>query len=488
MVNDLLWGGTEGMMAFLSVFSFFIFLNTRDKVYVYYSVYCLLVFSYIFIKSGIVSVKASVFWTAFNWYVQILYLNVYWLFGLYFCKMEKHAGWAIPKVFKYQYAMVGLSTVFFILTITGILSTQFFHYFFLLFFLPAHLIISIYLLWLIFRSKSKMRNFILLGSISYIFFAMLALLMSMDIIDRNNFRLVPINYFYIGVILECSCLSLGLSNQIKGVYLDKIITQRKLAKAQSEIRKQLEKEIEFVRQKNQLINEQKEKQEIIARVAVLENTVLRSQMNSHFIFNVLNSLKLFIIENKNESALSYLNDFAKFIRKVLDGSMYENSTIDDEIEALSLYLNIEKIRFGDKFDYKIDFDKNIGLASYPFPALLLQPFVENALKHGLMPSANERQLKISFKKERSKIIICIDDNGVGLNNSRKNNAKYPLTDSHHSHGLNIISSRISDFNERGANKISYSIINKEENFLGKGTQVILEYVFQTSSGDIMTSG
>lgn len=110
--------------------------------------------------------------------------------------------------------------------------------------------------------------------------------------------------------------------------------------------------------------------------------MLKSQMNPHFIFNSLNSIKLYIINNEKENTVYYLNKFAKLIRKILVVSNEKDISLADELDTMKLYMNIENIRFSNEIDFQINIDKDINLENIRIPSLILQPFLENSLWHG----------------------------------------------------------------------------------------------------------
>ncbi|RMB58596.1 hypothetical protein EAX61_09875 [Dokdonia sinensis] len=146
----------------------------------------------------------------------------------------------------------------------------------------------------------------------------------------------------------------------------------------------------------------------------LEN--LRSQMNPHFIFNALNSIQEYIVLNRKEEASDYLGKFADLIRTYLDHSSKGSITIAEEIESLDMYLELERLRFEDKLEYKIDSTAVDNPEGFRIPTMLVQPYVENAIKHGLLHKKSDRRLTISFAKSldvENAILCIIEDNGIG---------------------------------------------------------------------------
>ncbi len=144
----------------------------------------------------------------------------------------------------------------------------------------------------------------------------------------------------------------------------------------------------------------------------LEN--LRSQMNPHFIFNALNSIQDYIISNEKELASSYLVKFSRLIRMYLDYSQQNEITLEEELNALKLYLELEKVRFEDELEYNITIDNQLKTKQIKVPSLFIQPYVENALKHGLLHKLNNRKLHIEAKIiQQNKLQITVEDNGIG---------------------------------------------------------------------------
>ncbi len=152
------------------------------------------------------------------------------------------------------------------------------------------------------------------------------------------------------------------------------------------------------------------KEEQRRRLRELELTAIRSQMNPHFLFNSLNSVQNLVQQNRGREAHLYLADFAGLIRKVLQNSEKEEVSLAEELETVRQYLNLEKLRFD--FEYKVNVAKEIDIHNTLVPSMLLQPFVENAIIHGLQNKSGIRQLNIKcFVLKAVGIKITIEDNG-----------------------------------------------------------------------------
>jgi ligand-binding sensor domain-containing protein/two-component sensor histidine kinase len=221
---------------------------------------------------------------------------------------------------------------------------------------------------------------------------------------------------------------------------------------------------------------EKERLEYKSRLLTLEQRSLNASMNRHFIFNSLNSIQYFINTQDKLSANRFLTNFAKLIRKNLDSSEEGNMvTLSQEIERLDLYLSLESMRFKDRFDYKIDCDPAIDLDAVVIPAMILQPFVENSIIHGILPDESKKgNIQIKIYIEEDNMVIEITDNGIGIDQSKKGKSDYD--GDHRSQGMEITSKRIELLNKLSDRKFEIKgPFQIEDNYhLIKGTGVILK--------------
>ncbi len=149
-------------------------------------------------------------------------------------------------------------------------------------------------------------------------------------------------------------------------------------------------------------------------VVNLEKAALQAQMNPHFIFNCLNSIQNFIMENNKVQAMDYLSRFAKLVRQNLNASVESKVSIEDEASMLDNYLALEKLRFKDRFNYHIHVDPNIHLSSTFILPLLIQPYVENAILHGMKEMESGGMINVNFKTSGDNILVTVEDNGMGI--------------------------------------------------------------------------
>ncbi len=229
----------------------------------------------------------------------------------------------------------------------------------------------------------------------------------------------------------------------------------------------LKKRINAVRRKaNQKSQHEKELMELEARA-------LRSQMNPHFIFNCMNSIKSLIQKNEQTKAVNYLTTFSKLIRTIFNNSDKREITLFDELETCRLYTQLESMRFGNKFSYHFNVDESLDLKSVQVPALIIQPFIENAIWHGIMPREQAGSVTVTVDKT-DKIIYCIiDDNGIGRYLSNQNKFKSQSA-THESKGVKLTQSRLDLDNLLNERKASVEIIDKKDSRGNSaGTKIII---------------
>lgn len=201
----------------------------------------------------------------------------------------------------------------------------------------------------------------------------------------------------------------------------------------------------------------KRQAEFNAKVSDTELKALRAQMNPHFIFNSLNSINDFISKNDVESASNYLIKFAKIMRQTLENSMQNAIPLEEDLKMLELYLQVESMRLNNKFTYTINIDNAIDVENTLVPPLILQPFIENSIWHGLSNKASDGHIDISIKKEGNMLVCIVDDNGVGR-------TLKPEVDSigNKSLGIRITKSRIDILNKKKYANGSLKVIDKEQ--------------------------
>nr|WP_321354094.1 histidine kinase [uncultured Draconibacterium sp.] len=198
------------------------------------------------------------------------------------------------------------------------------------------------------------------------------------------------------------------------------------------------------------------------RLRELELTAIRSQMNPHFLFNSLNSVQNLVQQNKGREAHLYLSDFAGLIRKVLNNSEKEEVSLAEELEMVRQYLNLEKLRFD--FDFEISVEDKIDAHNTQIPSMLMQPFVENAVLHGLQNKSGEKHLKIEVTKEDAFVVIRITDNGIGRKAAKE------MQQQKNGKSTKLMNERLDILRQKQGEKYKLSTIDLEE---GTRVEIVL---------------
>lgn len=218
---------------------------------------------------------------------------------------------------------------------------------------------------------------------------------------------------------------------------------------------------------------QRELASINEQLAEAKLSALQAQMNPHFVFNALNSIKRLILEGDNDTASRYLSKFALMIRMTLEHSRETFVTLQDNVQYLKAYLEMERLRFDHTFSYLIDVDESIDDTEISFPTMMIQPIVENAIWHGLMSADTGKKLKVCFTVSGNRVQCVVEDNGIGIRQSEK--LKQKSRNVHRSVGLENLRKRIHIMNEKYRTDCTLLIVDLQEaGEQGPGTRAILE--------------
>jgi ligand-binding sensor domain-containing protein len=212
-----------------------------------------------------------------------------------------------------------------------------------------------------------------------------------------------------------------------------------------------------------------QKNRLLEQLNQYKHHAFTAQMNPHFIFNSLNSIQKYILENDKISSNKYLTKFAHLMRLTLENSLQTVISLGEEINALRLYIELEKLRFKDKLLYEIHINPLIDLEKVKIPALLIQPYVENAIRHGIMPKETTGLLVVNIDIEKDSIVCTVEDNGVGRDFQKTNTKK---VDYHLSAGMEITKNRIEIINSLYKKNMQIEVIDiKDEKNNPAGTIV-----------------
>lgn len=217
-----------------------------------------------------------------------------------------------------------------------------------------------------------------------------------------------------------------------------------------------------------LLKRKQKEDALLNRIKHAEMETLRSQMNPHFMFNTLNSINSYIVQNKTKDASKYLTSFSKLMRNILENSKHSYISLAKEIQTLKLYIDLELVRLEHFFKYQIIVDDAIDTDQFLVPPLVIQPFVENAIWHGLKDRNTNAKITIKFNKiDENYIEIIVEDNGIGREKSAQ--LKTNKT-SHKSFGVEITIDRLKMINPENSVQI---IDLYDSNNNASGTKVVL---------------
>jgi len=268
--------------------------------------------------------------------------------------------------------------------------------------------------------KDRLVFFLLIGSVFYLLGGIGALLFA------------QVGYMMLGALLEVFLFSLGMGYRMKKIEDEKKIIESEIVK--------------------------------------VELSALKAQMNPHFIFNSLNSIRAYVIANETKKASGYITKFSALIRLMLYYSSRELITLREEIEALQLYVQLEELRYRDDFGFKTIVDEKLDPQTILLPPLLIQPYIENAIRHGLTPKEGEKRVSLTIRKPDDFVELKIRDNGVGRQFHETNKSK----PAHHkSMAMELTKRRIQLTRKLYSNKENIVIKDLEENGIPSGTEVII---------------
>ncbi|WP_190810480.1 sensor histidine kinase [Flagellimonas sp. S3867] len=419
--------GVSGIMSLL-VFLFFIYLRRMEFFLNSFYVFWLLVFIFkeelllyhdLFTDNELLK----------NWMLENLVIVIalgYMLFMIFYLNLRKE----YPFAFKVLQVSISIHLLI-------LVADAFFYYF--EFFVGRIYILEIVPIldsttaflsvgYIFLFNKNLLTTFFILGSVTFMVGVGCFFYLDTDSDPLNYNKL----YIIIGSILEITIFALGLTYKI---FMEN--TER----------------LKF--QEEAFINKTK---------------ALRAQINPHFIFNSLNSIQHLITKNNKVSALKYLSKFGRLTRNILESSFETNAKLDDEIKLLTDYLELESLRFDNAFTYKIQIDEALIPEEIEMPFMILQPFVENAIIHGLLPKKGDnKELLIRLKKESDFMVCEVEDNGVGRQMAKLRLHIYQKEKK--SRGLEVTKQRLESIGENPENLQIIDKVDEENNPLG--TKVII---------------
>ncbi|MBD2702755.1 histidine kinase [Spirosoma sp. BT702] len=421
--------GTLSCLLLLACFWLFQYFTSPDKAYWWYGFYLLFTFAYLFraeenvFSTGLILPNQP---TVLLFAIPFLVVGMEYTYLRFICALLE-----VDESQKIIQMALRIWTIYFILIIIiWLLLLAFFDSYKVLavYYTRTHLVLNLVnvviillIVRIIYVSRHPLRGYVLVGSL------LLAMGFVGSIIISSFYRgwstsLIytnPAFYSGLGILLEVFCLSVALGRRTQLLKDEKKHTESVLATEQARFQQ---------------------------RIAETEMAALRSQMNPHFIFNCLNSIQFFTAQNDSEKASGYLSKFSRLIRLVLENSRSEKVTLDNELETLQLYFDMEAMRFPQKLHYRIDIDPQLDTGSVQIPPLLLQPFVENAIWHGLMHKEEGGTVLIDVHQPQDGILqIEITDDGIGREKAAEYKSKSATKQK--SFGMKITADRINLINQ-----------------------------------------
>ncbi len=466
----------------LSMYHFLLFFQHKDKVYLLYSLYTFIVFVYTYYRAS------NFFLTSFTKPIlpylvfladpiKWLYTTIYVLFSIVFVDLHKYfQRWYVFFKYFVLVSFVALGTLTLISVINNNTTLTDHAYNFV--YLPITFVLGLILLYLVSQTKSPVKNYILIGSGVFLLVTTYSHYLTYT---GNPFRIL----FYFSIIFETIFFALGLGAKQRIIQEEKNKAQLAVIKEhqinlelQSRIKSKLNKEV-AMKTKEILeltkLNQEEEKRKLEIeygkRILELRMRALQTQMNPHFLFNSLNSIKHFIIKNKKEDAAYFLSKLSKLIRKILDNSQLKEISLKEELNIMQIYVEVENIRLHKQIDFTIHVADNISTRQTKLPPIVLQPFIENSIWHGLALKNGEKTIHIEIQKKQNYLLIAIEDNGIGreqaaINNENRLSKKESL-------GIDLTKERLEVYtvNKKGKVKIEFQDLYQDD--IPSGTRVLL---------------
>ncbi len=475
-----------GFLFILIVQNIFFYRLYRQKEYLWYFLYAFfLMADHIFfnytVRHVILTDGKVLFFYWLHPLLSWIYNLFYALFVIKFIEWEAHQ----PK--RYKIAKNTISVLFLgmvLLTFFDIFfHSQFLKLGYLFILIPVLLIMTIYVWSYIYKHPDNIRKTVFAGSIIYLIFSLCALFVSL-FLTRN--LIVVWSFFYFGIIIENIFFSLALIQKRKQILHQRneyqhtiLMNLKENQKLKETLNQKLKNEINHQNMVISKLNKMAENKKLKHIQATFEREIaelkvrsLHNQMNPHFIFNALNSIKNYIIENEKTQAVYYLNKFALFIRKVLDITSRNAISLQEEIETLKVYTEIENIRFQNQVVITFNIENDADMSQVSIPPLTLQPVVENAFRHGLPLKKGIKKLEVHVFSDQNMIWVKISDNGIGRVQSQIYKAKKIISSS--SKGILLIKENLDLFFKYHSVKYQFFI---DDLFHPDGTPKGTEVVF-----------
>lgn len=383
--NSEIFSWIRGGLFVLFLYHFLIFFQNRNKLYLYYSLFLLALT--IYLTQHVVSDDIKPIYAYLNFSIQFLAYAAYVAFARDLLDTRTHLiKW--DKYFELEIKVLVLLAPIFML-IQFFLGYEFQVKAFTAI-IPALTIFTFVSYYIILtRINDNFSLYFVVGSLIYVVLANVSFLEAF--VGREFFiskGVEPMFFVYLGALLQSIMFSVLL-----GLIIKRIEQKSKNAEVKLAVK--------------------------LKEMEELKMTALQSQMNPHFLFNSLNSINNFVLKNDIEKASDYITKFSKLIRVILNSSSSPTSSLTEELAVLALYVKLEQMRVNGGFDYIVTVDGDLKLDHIKVPTLFLQPFIENAIWHGIMKKDGEKEIELIIKEVNGNVLCIIRDNGIGINKSRE---------------------------------------------------------------------
>ena len=485
-----------GCLLFMTLYSLYHFWLSRDVIFGYYTLY---------VASAMVIV-----WLGIEGRFQLFYLTslfklegnddkgfeiisfnfVVPIFYILFVAKITETPRLFPRIWLVLKGMIGILIAQQLLMLYQTHTRDYFY--FNTYYLNKNLVgllATLLLLYATIRSKTPIKPYLLVGIVCFVVFVFMPMFLNFftpTLSHRPDIEAVvnlTMFWVFLGLALEALFFAFALAYRNRLVEIEKNQMQIRYAE---QLERQLEYRTKEIHAQSQMLEQQHIRQlesDFEQRIAETEMTALRAQMNPHFIFNCLNSIKLYTLENDALAASDYLTKFSRLIRLVLENSRSEKVTLENELETLELYIEMEAMRFKNKVRYCIKIDDDIDPQYVELPPLLLQPYVENAIWHGLMHRENGGTVQIEVdtfhgtaavgSELQSTLQVTIKDDGIGRAAAEELKSKSATKNK--SFGLKMTSERIEIINQLYKTNTKVQIEDLyDSNGQAAGTKVTIE--------------
>ncbi len=460
----------SGFLFALGIYHLLLYYQNKIKSYLFYAIYALLVLAYTFHRSKhfILADMVAGYHSSIEFLydpVKWLYSTVYMFFALSFVDLDQY----YPKFTKHLklFLKSGLGILGVLLLIAIVLhNKQILDIAYNFGFLPIIFILSLYILYLIYRSKSPVKYYLLIGAGSYLLITTYSHYLTYT---GRPFRIL----FYGATAFEMILFALGLGYKQKLIYAEKNLWQELVIKEhkknlliKEDLTKKLgeevshnKKQIKTLKQEKRIAEQKKLALAYSKQILQLRLQAVQAQMNPHFLFNALNAIKNFIIKNDQKKAVVYLSKFAKLIRIVLEHAKLSETSLNEELELIQLYVDVENIRFNNTIDFMIEIDDDVNLYSVKVPPMIFQSLIENAIWHGLAPKTGKKKLSMKISTNFPYIKVIIEDNGIGREKAEEIRLQKNRTLKKESMGIKITEERLAVYTQAFKHKFKINFID-----------------------------